>query len=199
VEAFSDGVFAIAITLLALNIRVPSAASLAGGGLPGALLAQWPMYLAFVISFITILIMWASHHNLFTLIRRVDQYFLLINGLLLMLITFVPIPTALLAEYLRHPEGRLAAAVYSGTFVLIALAFNGLWRYAAHRHRLLDPAADLWRMQAIHRADLLGPLLYGLAVALAFVSVFACLAICIGLAAFYALPDPLGRSLRGHA
>src|SRR5215468_3389895 len=84
VEAFSDGVFAIAITLLVLNIQIPTAEKVGPGGLASALLSQWPVYIAYLSSFITILIIWMSHHNLFRYIVRIDYMFLVVNGLLLL-------------------------------------------------------------------------------------------------------------------
>ena len=125
VEAFSDGVFAIAITLLVLNIQVPHDLPV-GKSLAGALIDQWPTYLAFVTSFATIGIMWINHHRLFTHIRRSDNTLLVLNGLLLMGITVVPFPTALLAAYIGHPDEQVAALVYGGTLVLIAIFFNVL-------------------------------------------------------------------------
>ena len=103
VEAFSDGVFAVAITLLALDIHVPRLDTLPPGGLGPALLALWPTLLAYVTSFATILITWINHDRLFEQIRRKDHGLLVYNGLLLMVITLFPFPTALLAEYLPHP------------------------------------------------------------------------------------------------
>src|SRR5262245_12641783 len=93
-EAFSDGVFAVAITLLALDLGVPGAGDLTRyHGLAGALGNNWPHYLAFALSFLTILIMWVNHHSIFRFIRRSDHSFLLLNGLLLMVITTVPFGT----------------------------------------------------------------------------------------------------------
>src|SRR5262245_38296079 len=113
-EAFSDGVFSIAITLLALDLKVPRDQDPANEtALGAALLAQWPAYLAFVTSFFTILVMWVHHHNLFRLLRRTDSSFLFANGLLLALVTAVPFPTSLIAEYLTTPSARVAAAVYA--------------------------------------------------------------------------------------
>ena len=106
IEAFSDGVFAIAITLLILEIKVPNAHDLGAGGLGAALLRLWPSYLAFVTSFATILVMWVNHHKLFRHIRRSDDAFLFLNGLLLLFVTSVPFPTSLVAEYLQRPEAR---------------------------------------------------------------------------------------------
>jgi uncharacterized membrane protein len=119
---------------------VPS--ELPAGGLGRALLALWPHYLAFVTSFAIILDMWVNHHRIFTLVRRSDHVFLYWNGLLLLLITFLPFPTTLLAEYMLHPETRVAGAVFTGSVLAIALMFKGLWRYAAREGRLLARNAD---------------------------------------------------------
>src|SRR3954466_11846030 len=104
VEAFSDGVFAIAITLLVLDLKVPPDAG-SNAELWAALVGQWPIYFAFLSSFLVILIMWINHHRLFTHIRRTDNVLMMLNGLLLLGITVVPFPTRLLAEYFQH-EGR---------------------------------------------------------------------------------------------
>src|SRR5580704_15078074 len=130
VEAFSDGVFAIAITLLVLDIKVPRELPV-DVTLAMALLREWPSYLAFVTSFATILNMWINHHRIFTLIDRVDDRLLFYNGLLLLGVTVVPFPTALVAAYLGHPGQYVAAAVYNGTFIVIAVFFNLLWRSAS--------------------------------------------------------------------
>ncbi|HKV43053.1 MAG TPA: TMEM175 family protein [bacterium] len=188
IEAFSDGVFAIAITLLVLDLKVPRDAS-DGTGLLRALLGQWPAYLAFLTSFATIGIMWVNHHRLFTLIRRSNHTLLLLNSLLLLGITFVPFPTALVAAYVLRHGDRVAALVYSGTFTVIAVVFNLLWRYACHGHRLLRPNVDPAVVQAITRAYAFGPPLYLLSFGLAWVNVPASLAMNVALALFFALPD----------
>jgi len=189
VEAFSDGVFGIAMTLLVLEIKVPRAADVAPPlSLAGALLRQWPMYAAYVLSFVTVLIMWTNHHKLFRLIRRSNHTFLTINGLLLMFVTLVPFPTALLAEHLGRPGGATAAAVYSGTFVFIAVLFNVLWRYAARGARLLARGHDREAAAEITRQYRFGPLLYLAAFVLAFVSVAASVGLCGCLAVFFAWP-----------
>ena len=133
IEAFSDSVFAIASTLLVLEITVPSHERVAANGLARSLAALWPSYLAFLTSFLTILDIWVHHHWIFTLIKRNDHPFLYLNGLLLLCVTFVPFPTALLAEYLLHPDAHVAANLYTGTFLAISLAFHALWRYASTR------------------------------------------------------------------
>src|SRR5713226_10354308 len=123
VESFSDGVFAIAITLLVLELKVPPAGN---SQLSTLLIRQWPSYVAFLASFAFIGIMWINHHRLFTLIRRSDHTLLVLNLLLLLGVTVVPFPTALLAAYLGHPEQRTAAIFYNSVFVVIAILFNVL-------------------------------------------------------------------------
>src|SRR5436189_5553587 len=123
VEAFSDGVFAIAITLLILEIRVPHGEH----GLWEELLALWPSYIAFLMSFVVILIMWVNHHELLRMAKAVNYPFLFANGLLLLSVTFVPFPTAVLAAHLGTPEAKTAVAFYSGTFVVNALSWNLLF------------------------------------------------------------------------
>src|SRR5688572_13267553 len=128
-EAFSDGVFAIAITLLILEIKVPHAGS--GGSLVRPLLELWPSYLGYLISFVTLGVMWTNHHAIFRYVHRCDRYFLLIHIFFLMCISFLPFPTAVLAEHLPYAASRRpAVAFYSGTLVVIALAYNAVWWYA---------------------------------------------------------------------
>jgi uncharacterized membrane protein len=190
VEAFSDGIFAIAITLLVLNIRVPAPDLTGHGGtLLQALLGLWPAYLGYLISFFTIGIMWVNHHSMFVLIRRTDRYFLLLSVFFLMCIAFLPFPTAVLADYLPEPKGRrLAVALYSATFVLIALAYNALWWYAARGGRLLHEDADREAVRNISRRYLFGPIAYAISFGLAFLNAWASLAVHGVLAAFFILP-----------
>jgi uncharacterized membrane protein len=194
VEAFSDGVFAIAITLLVLDLKVPRAAEL-HGALTMALLKQWPIFLAYLTSFATILVMWVNHHVMFGRIRRVDSKFLFLNGLLLLFVTFVPFPTSLVAEYFQQggEPARTAGLVYAGTYVLIAVAYNLLWRYAAAGKRLLDPRIPQERIADITRKYAPGIPLYLVAVALALVSVPASIALCLAMAVFFAATGSLDK------
>ncbi|HKD18197.1 MAG TPA: TMEM175 family protein [Thermoanaerobaculia bacterium] len=182
VEAFSDGVFAIAVTLLVLELRVPHLQDGgAGGSLARALLAQWPSYVALVTSFLTVLVMWTNHHRIFELVRRVNAPFLYANGLLLLVVTVVPFPTAVLAEYFQKPGATTAAAVYAGTFVLCGVAFQLLWRTAIAGRRLLRSDYSEKRIQEIHRRYWLGVPGYLAATAAAFVSVYLTVGICLAL------------------
>jgi TMEM175 potassium channel family protein len=185
IEAFSDGVFAIAITLLVLTMKAPNASELGAGGLGPALLALWPHYLAFVTSFAIILDMWVNHHRIFTLVRRSDHVFLYWNGLLLLLITFLPFPTNVLAEYMLHPETTVAGGVFTGTVVMIALMFKGLWRYAAKDGRLLARNANPENVKQVTNQHRYGPIMYLAAFALSFVSTGASVALCLCLAVFF--------------
>lgn len=195
-EAFSDGIFAVAITLLVLEIKIPSPTT---PGLADQVLKQWPSFLAYTISFLTILIMWINHHALFRLIHRTNHLFMVLNGLLLMLITFVNYPTAVLAEHLQGPEPgdqRFAALLYSGTFILIAILYNVLWRYASYNHRLLSKKADPALVAAITKQYRFGPLFYLAAFILAFVSVPASVTVNAALAMYFAFTGQARRSRR---
>jgi uncharacterized membrane protein len=199
-EAFSDGVFAVAITLLVLNIRIPGI-DLPPSKLPDdtnlwrALLDEWPMLAAYGTSFATIGVMWLNHHRLYIHIKRTNTVLILLNLLLLLIIVFIPVPTALLAEYLVKPDQHAAAIVYSGTFLAMACCFNILWRYASYHNRLLGKNADQRGVTAISRQYLFGPLLYLIALGLAFVNTPASIILNFLLALFFALPGRLPREL----
>jgi uncharacterized membrane protein len=191
-EAFSDGVFAIAVTLLVLELRAPLPGTLhEGESLLHALLHEWPAYLAFVTSFATILIMWINHHNIFKLIVRTDHIFLLLNGFLLLTVTFIPFPTNVIAEYIREPEARTASVFYAGTFLLMAIAFNLVWRYAAHDQRLLARNVDMRLVRIINKQFQIGPLPYVLCVVVAVINGIAGFSLIIALAVYWALPEHL--------
>jgi uncharacterized membrane protein len=196
-EAFSDGVFAVAITLLVLNIRIPGI-DLLPSQLPGdaelwgKLAYEWPLLSAYAISFFTIGVMWLNHHRLFQHIKRTDTGLMLLNLLLLAIIVFIPVPTALLAEYLPRLDQHTAAVIYTGTCFVMACCFNLLWRYASYHNRLLGKNIDAPGVAAISRQYLFGPVLYLIAFGLAWVSTSATAICCFILALFFALP---GRSL----
>jgi uncharacterized membrane protein len=186
VEAFSDGVFAIAITLLILEIKVPSVGS---GDLGEQLLRQWPSYLSFFISFAYVGIMWINHHRLFIHIKKCDDVLLILNLLLLLGVTVVPFPTSVLAAHIGHPGGRTALIVYNTVYLVIAILFNVLLRYAASNNgRLLAPDVDRETVEKIARQYSVGPLLYLICIVLAWYGVTASLFINLALAFFFALP-----------
>ncbi|HEY4053154.1 MAG TPA: TMEM175 family protein [Terriglobales bacterium] len=187
VEAFSDGVFAIAITLLVLDIHVPAVSA---GPLGPALARQWPTYVAFLISFAFIGIMWVNHHRLFNHIRRTDNALMFLNLLLLLGVTVVPFPTALLAAHYSAGDRVTAAAVFNGTYVLIAVAYNLLWYHAINSGLIdtqaSDSAADITRRYGV------GPISYLICLGVTWISVPASLALNVGLAIFFAMPAKAG-------
>src|SRR5215472_17054553 len=187
-ESFSDGVFAVAITLLVFNLQVPHlpAGAVSVTALGSALLAHWPSYLTFVTSFATIFIMWASHHGIFKLVYRADTPFLFANGLLLLLVTVVPFPTSLVAQYLVTPAAALACAMYAGVFVVINVSYNLLWWVAVRQRRLLHPAVTPSQVKRVTRNQLLGLPLYLLATLLAFWNPYVSVGLCSCLWIFWA-------------
>ena len=193
-EAFSDGVFAIAITLLIIEIKVPSHAELAAaGGLWPALGTRWPSFVGYVISFLTLGIMWANHHAIFQYVRRADRRFLLVNVLFLMGISFLPFPTAVLAEYLPSlADRRTAVVLYGTTLVAIAVLFNWVWWTGIGDPRLLGEQVDLEGLRTISRRYRLGPAGYLAALALAPVSVWLTLGLHGILALLFARPERAG-------
>lgn len=196
IEAFSDGVFAIAITLLVLDIKVPSPGAVPLGR---QLLADWPFYFAFVVSFAFIGIMWINHHRLFTHIKHSDDLLLILNLLLLLGVTAVPFPTAVLAANLGQPGQRIATVLFNATYVFIAIAFNLLWRYATSRnHHLLAADADFAAARRISRQYYFGPVLYLICLGLAWLSVAASLALNAALACFFAFPPDFVSTRRAR-
>ena len=191
-EAFSDGVFAIAATLLILNVSVAE-----GRPLAGELLRIWPSYVAYAVSFVTIGIIWINHHTVMTQIGHVDRVFLMISVLFLTNIAFIPFPTRLLAEAFNHPDDLQAAAIaYGVTLTLTAILFNVLWRYAARGNRLLRADADPRTVDGIGRSYLPGPFLYLTATAMALLNPYVSAGLYGALALFYVLESALFGSRR---
>ena len=187
-ETFSDGVFAIAATLLILDVKLPE-----DGGVAHGFLHIWPSYAAYTLGFVTIGIMWINHHAVFACIDRVDRTFLTINVLFLMLIAFVPFPTRVLAEHLQH-DAKAAAFVYGLTMVLMAILYNVLWFYAARGRRLIAADADQRTVTGISRAFMPGVPIYAVATLSALFSSWLSAGLYAAIALFYVLES----SLFGH-
>lgn len=189
-EAFSDGVFAIAITLLILEIKVPTAAvAESSGGLLRALAAQWPSFLSYLISFVTVGIMWINHHAMFQYIRRTDRQMLLLHIVFLLLVSFVPYPTSLVAAFAATAEARTAALIYGGVFTAIALAYNAIWWYGIRDENLRSPDAHPEGLRTISARYRMGPVLYLGATLVALANASVSLLMYGLLALFFALPD----------
>jgi TMEM175 potassium channel family protein len=185
-EAFSDGVFAIAITLLVLEIHTPSPRG--GETLAHALGREWPSYAAYVVSFLTIGIVWLNHHALFTRVGGSDRTLMFVNLLLLMAVSFIPFPTGILATYMKAGHDQhAAAALYAGTWLAVGACFTTLVRYTRRADLLAQHVSEEAR-RAIMRRNAVGPVAYVTAFGLAFVSAPASLAVCAAVALFYTHP-----------
>lgn len=191
-EAFSDGVTAVAITLLVLGIRVPPPGP--HQSLGHSLGVSWPNYVAYAISFVTIGIIWINHHAMIGRLTSADHSILILNILLLMTIGILPFATDLMATYLRQAHGqRLAAGIFGGSFLLMAIAFATLnHQILLRRPHLIAATLSIEERRRILERSITGLVPYAIATALAIVSAYATLAICAGLAVFYALPIATG-------
>jgi uncharacterized membrane protein len=187
-ESFSDGVIAVAITLLVLDIKVPPVGS--HETLLHALAQGWPHYAAYAVSFLTIGIIWINHHAMITRLAQADHSILILNLLLLMTIAVLPFATELMAAYLRDGQGqKLAAGVYGGAFLLMAVAFATLNRHILlARAHMLSAEIPFEERRRILARSVSGLAPYTIATILAVVSAYATLAICAALAVFYATP-----------
>jgi uncharacterized membrane protein len=196
-ESFSDGVIAVAITLLVLGIGVPKTG--ARHTLGHELLAQWPQYAAYAVSFLTIGIIWINHHAMLSRLARADHTILILNLLLLMTIGLIPFATNLMADYLRAPSGQsLAAAVYSASLLLMSVTFSLLnYHILIAKAHLMADELSLPRRRQIFRRAVTGLIPYTIAIPVAFASPYVTLAICGALGLFYALPIASGRELSG--
>jgi uncharacterized membrane protein len=184
-EAFSDGVFAIAATLLILNVVEPT------GALGPGLLHIWPSYVAYAVSFVTIGVIWINHHMVVAQIARVDRLFLLVNVIFLMLIAFIPFPTRLLAEHITSDGAQAAALSYGITLTGTAIMFNVMWQYAARGGRLLRENASAPVVKGITRSYLPGPFIYLVATVSALVSPQLSAVLYAGIALFYVVESSL--------
>ena len=192
-EAFSDGVFAIAVTLLVLDLRVPVRDTLRGT-LAHALAIQWPSYAAYVTSFLIIGIIWMNHHAVFRLVRAIDRTVLFINLLLLMVVSAIPFPTALFAEYLTAgKDARTAAVVYSSVMLAMAIAFTGLYLRITSPGAELADGVDQTALRATRGRFSAGVIVYVLTVVVAFISAPLCLAVHFLIAVYYAFEQAVPR------
>lgn len=181
--AFSDGVLAIAATLLILDVRAT------GEPLGHELVHIWPSYVAYATSFTTIGIIWVNHHTVIDQISHVDRRFLFINLFFLMVVAFIPFPTQLVAEHVRGggADARDAALAYGLTCTLMAISFGLMWRYVVHERRLLRSDADPATVAGITRSFRPGVPLYLTATLVAFASPAVSVSMYVALAAFYVL------------
>jgi len=195
-EAFSDGVFAIAITLLVLDLAVPPRDQVRTGGLGSALAHQWPSYFAYLVSFLVIGIIWVNHHTFMNKLARVDRAMLFLNLLLLLFVVFLPYPTGIVADYLKVGgwDAKVAVALYGAVMLGMSLAFSAMYRWAGRHDELLDESVDVGQHRAAFRQFAVGVPIYAGLVAVSFLSAGVALAGHFALAVFYVFDQTVARA-----
>jgi uncharacterized membrane protein len=183
-EAFSDGVFAIAITLLVLEIHLPNEPTLTNGEMQRYLSHLWPQLLTYVTSFATVGIIWLNHHSAFEYVRRVDRTTLILNLLLLLSVCFIPFPTALLAKYGPLPSSTV---LYGATLTAMGVFFGLVWAHAVGQQRRTDTTSPRLDRKALTRGAI-GNVVYLAATLLGFVAPQVSAILFIVVALYYALP-----------
>jgi len=188
IEAFSDGVFAIAITLLILEVRVPMVAE--GESLSHTLVAIWPKLVAYAVSFAVIGIFWIGHHIMFHYIKRSDRMLLWLNTMLLMTISAIPFAAALIGEYLHEP---IAAAIYGIFLSVDGFLFYAVWAYASHKRRLTSPTLSTELISLAKKIILFAPVVYALAAGVAFINPLISDVLYLLVPIAYLIPSPIDR------
>ena len=184
-EALSDGVIAVAITLLVLDLKVPHVGD---GSLWRALVEQWPAYAAYVTSFLVIGILWVNHHSIFRQIRYAPRGLMLTNLTLLMLIVAIPFATSLVADYLTESgiNAKIAMAAYNALALAIAIAMTVLWGYALRRPELLESDIDVQDARRAFPRFSIGSTVYAVLILVSFISALLALAGTFFVALYYA-------------
>jgi uncharacterized membrane protein len=188
IEAFSDGVMAIAITLLVLNLHVPTPEEAAAqGGLVNFLLHQWPTYVAYLAAFLSIGVIWLDHHALIDVIARFDRRLHWLNLMLLLGVATLPFPTALMAQYVATggPDAGVATALYGLLALIMALPWTFIWRHLRDRPELMEPGFAPWAESGIRR-NIGGPIVYGVAAIIALIAPLIALAAYVGIVVYFA-------------
>lgn len=195
-EAFSDGVFAVAITLLVFNLQVPKPGRL---DLGHALLNQWPSFATYIVTFLTIGIIWVNHHGIFTQIYRTDRPLLFVNLLLLMSVCFLPFPTSLLGQYIQSgDDARVAAVIYAVTMTTLGVCFNAIWVYAISRGLVGSEKTAPEQLQATVPRFGLGMVVYAASIIVAYISPIVSLVIFAALAMYYVFDQTAQREPAGE-
>jgi uncharacterized membrane protein len=198
--ALTDGVFAIAITLLALEVRIPIVEQGdLGSDLATALVEQWPSYAAYMVTFFLVGAYWFNHHRMFNLLRGIDHRFLVLNIFFLMAIAIIPFPNALLAEYVLEPEHRgVAAGVYGLAMLTLAVLFNVVWWYAGWQRRLIRPDCDYLLVRRVLNSYLTGPALYMIGLVVSFFAPIVSLVIFVLVPIGYMFEGPVAKVGAGY-
>lgn len=190
----TDGIFAIAMTLLVLNLQVPRIPeNQVGSKLPHELFTLWPKVLGFVLSFVVVGVYWVGHHNQFHYIRRLDRTFIWINIGFLLFVAFVPFTAAVLGEYVHQ---QIAVAIYGLNLVAVGAMLYVVWRYATTSHRLVDEDLSPLVIRVGGQRTLVGVGVYLLAVIVSFISTWLSVVLYILVPVLYILPGRIDRNFR---
>ena len=185
VEAISDGILAVAMTLLVLGIRIPESVPLPA--LPRALFNLWPQLLAFMVSFLISAFYWVAHHLLFELIERADRGLLWLNAMFLMLMVLVPFSTQILSMY---AQAQISVIIYSANLMAVGITLSVLWAYASGGHRLIAPDLPASWIRLASKRLLVMPLVCLVTIGLSFASVTLSIAVLVAGPILYSLPSP---------
>lgn len=204
IEAFSDGVFAIALTLLVLDVKVPTPAEIMNEpALQAALSKQWPTYLSYALSVVVIGIFWVAHHGLFYYIKRADRTLFWLNILFLLFVTFIPFPAALLGSFSNY---RTSVVIYGATLAITGVVLDVMRAYATNYHRLVDKNLNLQLVRTAKRRNLTGPVIYAIGILITFIpfnvffisGVQVCLALYVLVPLLYILPGRIDAYWAGR-
>jgi uncharacterized membrane protein len=191
IEAFSDGVFAIIVTLLVLEIHVPQVQDKdISAGLGHSLLVMMPKFLSYILSFVIVCIWWVAHHHLFHILKRSDRGLLWLNSLFLLWLAFIPFPTALMGDY---PGARVAVMCYGAVTTLAGISFCLIRYYVFYVGNLVDERIDRHLLRLAMVRSIVNPVLHAIAVLLAFVDTRLSIALYIILPLMFFVPSKLER------
>ncbi|MEI1277696.1 TMEM175 family protein [Leptospira venezuelensis] len=188
--AYSDAIFSIALTLMALEIKIPTPEQIGSKNLLVALGEAWPAYLSFLISFMIITVVWTNHHTIFRYVKYVDHNLTILNNLLLLNIIIIPFCSEMLGEYilLDNENSKIAALIYGGWIALGGIPFNLVWRYGVKKEYLRNPDADIAEIEMISKHFIKGPYIYSFVTILAFINVWLSIAGFVILILMYLVP-----------
>lgn len=188
-EAFSDGVIGVIITILVLEIHLPNT-HLTESELIPALIDLMPKIISYVVSFVFVAVWWVAHHQLFHIIDRTDRGLLWLNSLFLLFLSFLPFPTAMIGEY---PHSKISAIIYGLTGIFTGLSFVGMRWYACFKASLVSPTISKEILASAIKKGMLSPTLYFLGVLSSFVSVYISLAIYVLIPCYFFVPGILEK------
>jgi uncharacterized membrane protein len=192
IETLGDGIFAIVLTLLVFELKVPTIPLGVdpAQALPGLLIAMWPKFVSWLLSFVILGVYWQAHHGQYNFIRRVDRPLIWLNILFFMMVALIPFTAALMGTF---PATRLAVVLYGVNLILVNLSLAWHWRHATRRHWLVDAHMEPAAVAVAYRRILLPPVVYAVAIAATWLDPHVAIALYALMPLAYIIPTPLGR------